>query len=139
MSTIDPKGRVWTRTEPARFVCEDGSVCIVGATWTDEQAQQAVIGMVLEQARTALDAAVERLLHSTAHALGYTDPEGGKHMDRAATYATSKVFGLEAQALVDWRDAVWVHCHAVLAAVENGERPIPTEAELLAELPGFAL
>ena len=55
----------------------------------------------------------------------------------AATYATSTVlkFQVEGQYAVEARDATWAKCYEILAAVEGGTSPMPTEAELLAELP----
>ena len=55
----------------------------------------------------------------------------------AATYATSTVlkFQAEGQYAVEARDATWAKCYEILAAVEGGTSPMPTEAELLAELP----
>lgn len=55
----------------------------------------------------------------------------------AATYATSTVpkFAAEGQYAVEARDATWVKCYEILAAVETGSRPMPTLDELLAELP----
>lgn len=55
----------------------------------------------------------------------------------AATYATSTApkFKAEGQYAVEARDATWVKCYEVLAAVESGSRPMPTLDELLAELP----
>ena len=55
----------------------------------------------------------------------------------AATYATSSVlkFQAEGQYAVEARDATWAKCYEILAAVEDGTSPMPTEAELLAELP----
>jgi hypothetical protein len=129
---MDQIGRAWQRITPDTLLCEDGSILRVGSDWTDEQAALSVLATVLAGARAGLDAAVETHLNATAQGLGYTD------MARAATYATSKVFGVQAQALVDWRDAVWLHCYQALADVEAGKRPIPAEAELIAELPVFA-
>jgi hypothetical protein len=53
------------------------------------------------------------------------------------SYATSKSlrFSIEAQAGVEWRDAVWEHAYTVLAAVKSGTRPLPTLEDLLVELP----
>lgn len=55
------------------------------------------------------------------------------------TYATSlnAKFAAEGQAGVEWRDAVWVKCYAVLAEVEAGLREQPTVEQLIAELPVF--
>lgn len=41
----------------------------------------------------------------------------------------------EGQAARAWRSLVWQACYLVMAEVEAGDRPIPTKAELLAELP----
>lgn len=58
----------------------------------------------------------------------------------AATYATSAVpkFAAEGQYAVEARDATWAKSYEILAAVEAGERPMPTDAELAAELPALA-
>jgi len=55
------------------------------------------------------------------------------------TYATSSdpKFAAEGQACVEWRDQVWAKCYQILADVEAGNRPAPTEDELIAELPTF--
>lgn len=55
----------------------------------------------------------------------------------AATYATSTVpkFAAEGQYAVEARDATWAKCYEILAAVEDGTRPMPTLEELIAELP----
>ncbi len=46
-------------------------------------------------------------------------------------------FGPEGLAGVAWRDAVWASCYAILAAVQVGQRAMPTADELLAELPAM--
>jgi hypothetical protein len=55
------------------------------------------------------------------------------------TYATSTdlKFAAEGQAGVIWRDGVWSKCYSIMADVQAGKRTIPTEEELLAELPTF--
>lgn len=87
-----------------------------------------------EALRTALTAAVQRRLDQTAQARGYDG------ILSLCSYATSAdaAFAAEGRAGVAFRDAAWRHCYQVLAEVEAGERPIPTEAELLAELPPMA-
>lgn len=84
-----------------------------------------------EQQQAALDAAVQRRLDAQAIAWGYAS------LDRAATYAASTVakWRTEAQALIAWRDATWQAAYTVQQAVLANARPIPTEAQLMAELP----
>jgi len=55
----------------------------------------------------------------------------------AATYATSSVpkFKAEGQYAVSARDATWAKCYEILAAVESGALLMPSQDELLAELP----
>jgi hypothetical protein len=55
----------------------------------------------------------------------------------AATFAASAVpkFAAEGQYAVAARDATWAKGYEILAAVEAGTRPMPTVAEVAAELP----
>jgi len=57
----------------------------------------------------------------------------------ACSYATSTnaKFKAEGQALVQWRDSVWATCYAVMDDVLAGNRGIPTQAELISEMPAF--
>lgn len=75
--------------------------------------------------------AVQAHLDDFARAHNYTDGVS------LATYATSLIpqWKAEAEAFIAWRDAVWAHAFNELYAVLNGDRPQPTVAELLAELP----
>lgn len=45
------------------------------------------------------------------------------------------VFAAEGEALFAWRSAVWTAALAILADVEAGEMPIPSDAALIAALP----
>jgi|GEM_PF-2441115 hypothetical protein len=55
----------------------------------------------------------------------------------ATSYASSSIaqWAEEAEAAIAWRDAVWVACYDVIAAVRAGTRSIPSKDELVAELP----
>lgn len=128
---IDFQGRSWTRTGN-RLDCEDGSTVFISDGMSDEQAMSAVQRTWLESRKQALDQAIEGHLNVVAQSLGYVS------MERACTYVPSTAFGAEARSLLDWRDAVWLHAISVLQAVESGQRPVPTEEELIAELPSFA-
>lgn len=84
-----------------------------------------------EQIVAQYTAAVQKHLDDFARTLGYDG------IMSACTYATSTVpkFKAEGQYAVEARDATWVKCYEVLAAVEAGSRPMPTLEELLTELP----
>lgn len=84
-----------------------------------------------EQIVAQYTAAVQKHLDDFARTLVYDG------IMSACTYATSTVpkFKAEGQYAVEARDATWVKCYEVLAAVEAGSRPMPTLEELLTELP----
>ncbi|MCP3177316.1 hypothetical protein MJO47_09415 [Desulfuromonas sp. KJ2020] len=89
------------------------------------EAQEAILQQLTE--------AVQRHLDTTAKERNYDN------MMSLCTYATSlnTKFQSEGQAGVEWRDNVWATCYQVMADVLAGTRPVPTEEELLAELPVF--
>lgn len=55
----------------------------------------------------------------------------------ACLYVNSPIekFQKEGQACLEWMSAVWVKCYAIQDEVLAGTREIPTEEELIAELP----
>ncbi|WP_435626994.1 hypothetical protein [Candidatus Ferrigenium straubiae] len=57
----------------------------------------------------------------------------------ACTYATSLVptFKAEGQYCVEARDNTWAVAYAIMNAVQSGQRPMPTKAEVIAELPNL--
>ena len=60
----------------------------------------------------------------------------------AVTYAEEPSvpkFQAEGQALRAWRSLVWAKCYEILAEVEAGTRPIPSDSELIAALPALQL
>ena len=58
----------------------------------------------------------------------------------ACTYANSTVpkFAAEGQYAVNARDAAWATCYQIMAAVQAGQRPMPTVEQVLSELPALA-
>lgn len=48
-------------------------------------------------------------------------------------------FDAEGKAFRAWRSAVWAKGYEILAQVQSGERTIPTEEELIAELPDLVI
>jgi hypothetical protein len=87
-----------------------------------------------EQILAKLEGALDRHLDSVANDYRY------ESIRTMVTYATSvhPKFGAEGKAAVKFRDAVYAHGIKALQDVQAGLRPIPTEAELIAELPPFA-
>lgn len=86
-----------------------------------------------EQIIAALTAAVQKHLDITARTRNY---DGILSLCSYAA-STHPKFGPEGRAGVAWRDAVWASCYAIMADVQAGTRAVPSETELLAELPAM--
>lgn len=84
---------------------------------------------VLMQAQ--LTAAVQNWMDTTVQKRNYDN------IYTACTYAysTDETFKKEGTACIAWRDTVWRICYNILNDVLSGKREIPTEEELIAELP----
>ena len=72
------------------------------------------------------------------------DAEALKHNYDNIVSATSYAgyanqFQAEGIAFGVWRSAVWAKCYEIMADVLSGERQVPTEEQLLAELPKLTL
>lgn len=84
-----------------------------------------------EQIMSRLEARVQLWLDEQARALGYDD------IRSAVTYADEPAvpkFQQEGQAMRRLRSLAWARCYEILSAVQAGQRSIPTEEELIAEL-----
>lgn len=87
----------------------------------------------IEAAKVAI---VQRHMDDAARALRYDD------IATACTYADEPAvpkFQAEGQVFRAWRSEVWATCYAILDDVNAGLRDIPTDEELLAELPELVL
>ena len=51
--------------------------------------------------------------------------------------STNQQWAAEASAFIAWRDAVWAYAYVELEKVMGGQRPQPTVAEFLNELPAL--
>lgn len=84
-----------------------------------------------EQIMSRLEASVQLWLDEQARALGYDD------IKSAVTYAEEPAvpkYQQEGQAMRRLRSLAWERCYEILSAVQAGQRSIPTEAELIAEM-----
>ena len=77
--------------------------------------------------------AIQALVDETARARNY---DSGL---TCASYvgSTNPVWAAEATAFTAWRDAVWGYAFTELPKVQSGERPQPTVAAFLDELPAM--
>jgi len=85
----------------------------------------------VEQIIAQYEARVQLWLDEQARALGYDD------IKSAVTYAEESAvekFQQEGQALRRLRSLAWERCYEILNAVQAGQRSIPTEEELIAEM-----
>lgn len=78
-------------------------------------------------------AAIQYRIDVTARERGYADGYA------LASYVPSSIpaWAAEALSFVAWRDAVWIYAFTELAKVQAGQRPQPTIADLIAELPAI--
>ena len=84
-----------------------------------------------EQIMSRLEARMQSWLDEQARALGYDD------IRSAVTYAEEPAvpkFQQEGQAMRQLRSLVWARCYEIMDQVKAGQRSIPTEAELIAEM-----
>lgn len=84
-----------------------------------------------EKIKNYLKAVVQNWMDKTVQEREYD----GVHT--ACLYVNSPIekFQKEGQACLEWMSAVWVKCYAIQDEVLAGTREIPTEEELIAELP----
>jgi hypothetical protein len=113
------------------FDLATGTETIVILTPQEEAAVLAAAAKTPAQIQAEMTTAVQRHLDTEAQAHGY---DGILSLTSYATSTNAK-FGAEGIAGRNWRDAVWAYCYQVLLDVQAETRPIPTEAELIAELP----
>ena len=90
---------------------------------------------VAAQTQAQLTAAVQHVLDGEAQKLNYDSCLS------VCSYVDTGVakFDDEGKAFRAWRSAVWAKGYEILNAVLAGERDIPTEEELLAELPKLVI
>lgn len=87
-----------------------------------------------EQVIARLESAIDRHLDQIANTYRY------ESIRTMVTYAASQhpTFGPEGRAALAWRDACYQTGLEILAAVQSEQREIPTEEELIEEMPLIA-
>lgn len=88
-----------------------------------------------EEIQKQLTNVVQHVLDSKAQELNYDNCLS------VCSYIDTGVarFDAEGKAFRAWRSAVWAKGYEILAQVQAGQRGIPTESELLAELPELVI
>lgn len=88
-----------------------------------------------ESAAKRLEAAVQTHLDSKAVSYGYDSAE------RCIGYinSTNPTWKAEAMAMNQWRDDVWAHCAQVQQDVASSKRKMPSDEELISELPPLTM
>lgn len=78
--------------------------------------------------------AIQSFIDQTAQSKKYADGV------TLASYKDSTVplWAAQSAVFIAWRDAVWVYAYSELAKVQAGERPQPSVADFLLELPEIA-
>jgi hypothetical protein len=119
-----------TQTVVARALAGGGSESRLASTLPEGE-QVLPFNETAEQVISRLERSLDAHIDAVANSYRY------ESIRTMVTYATSDhpTFGPEGRAAVKFRDAVYAYGIQVIADVEAGNRPIPTEAELIAELP----
>ena len=106
---------------------------IVGPSWKKEGNAYVPPPKPPEPPPTESDyaAAIQVYIDTTARSKNYADGFA------LASYVNSTIpaWAAEATAFVAWRDQVWLYAYTEFAKVQSGQRPQPTIAELVSELP----
>lgn len=114
-------GLMWLDSTPKPTIAE------IETAWNVVQAEIIKNGLIT---------AVQSHMDSTAQSSGYDD------IKTACTYADESAvpqFQSEGQAFRAWRSLVWAYCYEIMADVLDGKRQVPTEEQLIAELPKLTL
>lgn len=119
------EGDTWET--PPRYMTEIGTLP-EGAMLEPPEPTQEEIAQQLQQEFTNL---IQTFLDSKAQELNYDSCLS------VCSYIDTGVpkFDAEGKAFRAWRSAVWAKGYEILAQVQSGERGIPTQEELFAELP----
>lgn len=116
---------------PARTMSELGPLpegaSLVAPEMSKEQKEAQIQAQLTNAVQYVLDAKAQELFYDNCLSVcSYIDTGVPK-------------FDAEGKAFRAWRSAVWAKGYEILAQVQSGERGIPSEEELLAELPELVI
>lgn len=130
----DPDGAVFAfESDGSQDECIDAGFVLM----TDAEVQEHLYPTPTpDQISASKVATVRAFMDGKARELKYDD------IATAVTYADEPAipkFQAEGQAFRTWRSLVWERCYEILQEVQDGTRPIPSDEELIAELPDLNL
>lgn len=142
-------GRVvqWQDTEKYSYGAptEDAAVIpVTDAQWAKQDALKWVVNGKLSDKEPAPPPAPLEIIRANkvAHVQAHMDAQARAlnydSIANAITYADEPAvpkFQAEGQAFRAWRSLVWARCYEILEEVQGGARAIPSDDELIAELP----
>lgn len=105
---------------------------------TDEYFSEVLVDIIQSEAQLINEfrAIIQKRLDEAAVSVGYDD------IKTAVTYADEPSvpkFEAEGKALRAWRSLVWAYGYEQIAAVQSGDRSLPTPEQLIAELPPLVM
>lgn len=128
-----------TAEGPVPYTAEEEDEADAKQQASAQQEAQSQFGLMVN----SYDALVQSRLDDGARAFGYGDPNRPEVSPilHAVSYAEEPAvpkFQAEGRLLRAWRSRYWAACWPILQAVQLGRRPLPGEAELIAELDAAA-
>lgn len=114
----------WCNANGAVIADKVGYYEVVVIPQPNEEEKRAII-------QQQLTVAVQSWMDKTVQERNYDNI----HTACTYAYSTDEIFKKEGTACLAWRDNVWRTCYNILNEVLAGNREIPTEEELIAELP----
>ncbi len=139
MKQLTTSGRVFgpfhsVETLTDRYLCDgiEYQFDTIGAATVDDYQAPPLSPQATAALVDAYMAAVQRYMDACAVGFGYDDLIAVISYAEEPSVARYQAEGLAFRA---WRSQCWYYCEQVFADVQAEERTIPTEAELIAELP----
>lgn len=90
---------------------------------------------IAQSTLSALESAIDNFMDSKAQALGFKD----RHSFALRAGITGSSWHTKAQTFGAWMDSVNDYCYQVKLDCQSGTRQVPTEEQLIAELPKLTL